>query len=158
MDRYAPANAYAFEYSPPSMESKILKNVDGLQTTVSNRSMYGDTNWHTASFGIDQSGNLRAWIDGMLAASATDTAYTSGYVGIYGREQPYYVKEGFKTVYVRNWTLNEPSHGVWRDATPYTSIFSWLPLIMLVASLLLAILLLLSLGILIVYTLSNRKK
>lgn len=154
----APADSYAFEYSPPAGVSCILKAIDGVQTTVSNRSMYGDTSWHTIDFGIDDSGNFRSWIDGMPAVSGTDNTYARGYVGLYGREQPYYVKEGFRIVYVRNWTPNEPSHGTWgTETTVHAPAFPWIPVIIIVSLLLFTVALLLALGALIIYTLGKRR-
>jgi hypothetical protein len=143
-----PNDAYTLEYNGNGGNSiSILKQVSGDALNLNQATITPDTNWHKMSIAIDNSGNIKGWLDGALTNTASDTSYTSGYIGLVGREGPIGIEEAFKNVYIRNWTPNEPSQGSWgAEMASQLPIPQWLVYLLIIILLLFVIVLVLVLG------------
>lgn len=72
--------------------------------------------WHIVTFNFTNNGNCNYAIDNLISATLSTGEYlTTKYVtmGFYDPNQNIVVNQQVSYIFIRNWTTNEPTHGVW---------------------------------------------
>ncbi|SDE38042.1 hypothetical protein SAMN02799630_05307 [Paenibacillus sp. UNCCL117] len=95
-----PNNFYAMYYDTYSNKLFIVKNLNGSQTTLASAPMAAAPTagvYHTYSLEVNGS-TLKAYVDGQLLVTATDSSFTAGKIGVYSHVQKAYFDDVVVTV------------------------------------------------------------
>jgi len=104
------APIYASWGSPTSFVVK--KFVAGAKTDLANYNIDLDTGWHVYKTIVKTDG-IEVYYDGTLILSTTDITFTSGYLGLSGRETPAAINSFYDNVFTRKYCSPEPTWGTW---------------------------------------------
>ena len=110
-----PNNAYHVPlYDSWSSPTRFIlqKRVNGVATNLVTYDINLDTGWHIYKIIVKTDG-IEVYYDGTLILSTTDTTFTSGYLGLSGRETPAAINSFYDNVFTRKYCSPEPTWGTW---------------------------------------------
>jgi hypothetical protein len=122
---YRIRNGYTILYNAWDSPTKFMldRSVNSSATTLSSYNYSLDTSWHRYEILTKTTGTtITAKFNGTTILSTTDTTYTSGYIGLSGREKlgtgAGYVSF-YDNIFVAKYVDPEPSHGSWGSEEAY---------------------------------------